>query len=86
LKSHLAKGTYASLFVLRVQQAGILGLPDVINAIALIAILSVSNANLYVSVSVLVIKIKGRVELCMPLLWIESGNYWQPKTLSVKSQ
>jgi amino acid permease len=85
LKSYLAKGIYASPFVLMIQRAGIPGLPDVINALALIAVLSVANADLYVSVLVLVNKTKSRVELCMPLLWIESGNSWQPKTLNIKS-
>jgi yeast amino acid transporter len=40
----------SSPFVLMIQRAGIPGLPHVINAVALIAVLSVANANLYVSV------------------------------------
>lgn len=43
-------GTFASPFVLMVQRAGIRGLGSLINAVALIAALSVATANLYVSV------------------------------------
>jgi yeast amino acid transporter len=43
-------GSYESPFVLMVRRAGIPGLSHVINAVALIASLSVANANLYVSV------------------------------------
>jgi len=41
--------SYSSPFVLMVQRAGIPGLAHVINAVALIAALSVANANLYVT-------------------------------------
>ena len=41
---------YSSPFVLMVRRAGIPGLAHVINAVALIASVSVANANLYVSV------------------------------------
>src|SRR5208282_1811923 len=40
----------SSPFILMVQRAGIRGLPSVINAVALIAALSVANANLYMAV------------------------------------
>jgi amino acid transporter len=53
LKSSLSdpNGSYESPFVLMVRRAGIPGLAHVINAVALIASLSVANANLYASVS-----------------------------------
>jgi yeast amino acid transporter len=50
LQAHLHTGTYSSPFVLMVQRAGIRGLPHVINGVALIAVFTVANANLYVSV------------------------------------
>ena len=43
--------SYQSTFVLMVRRANIPGLGNVINAVALIAVISVANANLYVSVS-----------------------------------
>jgi amino acid permease len=64
-----AAGSYASSFVLMVQRAGIPGLAHVINAVALIAVLSVANANLYVSVCLPEILLISRVELCTHLQW-----------------
>jgi amino acid transporter len=49
LKS-IATQNYNSPFVLMVERAGISGLKHVINAVTLIASLSVANARLYVSV------------------------------------
>jgi amino acid transporter len=50
LLNNLFTTSYASPFVLMVRRAGITGLEHVINAVALIAALSVANANLYVTV------------------------------------
>jgi len=50
LKEHVLNGSARSPFVLLVQRAGIRGLPSVINAVALIAALSVANINLYMAV------------------------------------
>ena len=50
LQSYMSTGEYSSPFVLMVRRAGIPGLAHVINAVALIAVVSVANANLYVSV------------------------------------
>jgi yeast amino acid transporter len=50
LKADSDTGSFSSPFVLMVQRAGIPGLAHVINAVALIASLSVANANLYLSV------------------------------------
>jgi yeast amino acid transporter len=44
------KASYQGPFVLMVQRAGIPGLPHVINAVVLLAALSVGNTNLYASV------------------------------------
>lgn len=50
LKENVLNSYKKSPFVLMVQRAGIQGLPSVINAVALIAALSVANINLYMSV------------------------------------
>src|SRR5579862_2073148 len=50
LANSLTTSSYFSPFILMVERAGIPGLAHVINAVALIAVLSVANANLYVSV------------------------------------
>lgn len=50
LVNSLTTSSYFSPFVLMVERAGIPGLAHVINAVALIAVLSVANANLYVGV------------------------------------
>jgi yeast amino acid transporter len=50
LQYDLFTSSYASPFVLMVRRAGIPGLEHIINAVALIAALSVANANLYVTV------------------------------------
>lgn len=64
LKSSVSdpNGSYQSPFVLMVRRAGIPGLAHVINAVALIASLSVANANLYSSVSnlVMVLMVESR--------------------------
>ena len=57
LSSKVLSSAYASPFVLMVQRAGIPGLPHIINAVALIATLSVANVNLYVSVSSILIQL-----------------------------
>jgi yeast amino acid transporter len=44
------KGSYQGPFVLMVQRAGIPTLADIINAITIVAVLSVANVNLYVAV------------------------------------
>ena len=51
LFNSLTSSGFFSPFVLMVERAGIPVLPHLINAVALIAVLSVANANLYVSVS-----------------------------------
>lgn len=50
LKSYVDEGGYESPYVLMVRRAGIPGLAHVINVVALIASVSVANANLYVTV------------------------------------
>jgi len=51
LFDELSSGSgYFSPFILMVERAGISGLRHVINAVALIASVSVANANLYLSV------------------------------------
>jgi yeast amino acid transporter len=51
LRDELSSGQgYFSPFILMVERAGIAGLGHVINAVALIASVSVANANLYLSV------------------------------------
>lgn len=50
LASYVSTGSYTSPFELMVRRAGIPGLAHVINVVALIAVTSVANANLYVSV------------------------------------
>jgi yeast amino acid transporter len=45
------EGSYQGPFVLMIQRAGIIGLDHVLNAVALIASLSVANANLYETVT-----------------------------------
>jgi yeast amino acid transporter len=50
LKEHVLSGSTSSPFILLLQRAGIRGLPSVINAVALIAALSVANINLYMAV------------------------------------
>jgi len=50
LQYNLFTSSYASPFVLMAQRAGIRGLEHIINVVALIAALSVANANLYVTV------------------------------------
>jgi yeast amino acid transporter len=68
LKSYVDQGGYESPFVLMVQRAGIPHLAHVINAVALVATVSVANANLYVSVYfICVFCVDCRVEVCMPL-------------------
>lgn len=58
--------SYVSPFVLMVQRAGIPVLAHVINAVALVASISVANANLYVSVKSFPYSlINCRVEHCM---------------------
>jgi amino acid permease len=52
LQNDLFTTSYASAFVLMVRRAGIPGLDHVVNAVALIAAVSVANANLYVAVCV----------------------------------
>ena len=52
--NNLFTTSYASPFVLMVRRAGIKGLDHVINAVALIAAVSVANANLYVTVCFLI--------------------------------
>ena len=65
LASDLSR-SYASPFVLMVERAGIPGLAHVINAVALIAVLSVANANLYVSVFPFHPHLIDRAVPCMP--------------------
>lgn len=69
LQSYLSTGEYSSPFVLMVRRAGIPGLAHVINAVALIAVVSVANANLYVSVCSLSSSCGNlfRVEVCLLL-------------------
>jgi len=61
------KGSYQGPFVLMVQRANIPGLAHMLNAISIIAALSVANANLYVSVRPQQAKLKARVDLSTPL-------------------
>jgi amino acid permease len=57
------------------QRAGIPKLPGIINAVALISVLSVANVNLYVSVlPTLKTLLTLRVVCCMLLPEIEDGN------------
>lgn len=46
------KGSYQGPFVLMIQRAGIKGLDHVVNAVVILAALSVANANLYETVMV----------------------------------
>jgi len=54
LRSNLSK-SYAGPFVLMLRRAGIPGLPNVVNAVGLIASISVANANMYITVFGLVL-------------------------------
>ena len=68
LFDELSSGSgYFSPFILMVERAGISRLRHVINAVALIASVSVANANLYLSVLPLCNLINGRAELFMLL-------------------
>lgn len=66
LVNSLTTSSYFSPFVLMVERAGIPGLAHVINAVALIAVLSVANANLYVSVFPFHPHLIDRAVPCMP--------------------
>ena len=50
LVAHLKDGTYLSPFVLMIERAGISVLPHIVNFVGLIAVLTVANADLYISV------------------------------------
>jgi yeast amino acid transporter len=61
------KGSYQGPFVLMVKRANIPGLEHVLNAIAIVAALSVANANLYVTVNSSKAKLILRVVFFTPL-------------------
>jgi len=68
LKAHVEQGGNESPFVLMVQRAGIPHLAHVINAVALIASVSVANANLYITVYFMsMFCVDCRAEVCMLL-------------------
>lgn len=72
LFDELSSGSgYFSPFILMVERAGISGLRHVINAVALIASVSVANANLYLSVLPLCNSINGRTE---PFMLLQRRN------------
>ena len=48
------KGSYQGPFVLMVQRANIKGLAHLLNALTIVAVLSIANTNLYLSVSSLI--------------------------------
>lgn len=63
--AYIATKSYISPFVLMVQRAGIIGLTNVINAVALIIVLSVANTRVYICVRASdYIVIDIRVEYC----------------------
>ena len=80
LAAHLKDGTYLSPFVLMIQRAGISVLPHIVNAVGLVAVLSVANANLYISVPIQFCTswLTSRVESCTPLLLRGSGRNSEP--------
>lgn len=67
LKSYVSSSSYTSPFVLMVRRAGIPILDHIINAVALLATLSVANANLYTSVKPSLGVVNYRPEVCTHL-------------------